>query len=402
MKRTKWGTAALLLSLFSLMGTDARAQQTSNDFDSVDFASDLHEAELAQYSVASGGIGFASRGGAAMMSGVSGAMSRPIQIVAGAEYIYARASFSQALAYVEQNSVTATENFVQYDFDYNSSYGFYGGVYLCDCGGSIMFNYTRLQSDAAVAAAPIQGQTAIFGPYEIDGIIRGYADVDLKSYDLSFAKTIPLGCPLQGGCCGCGDGCDTCCDDCCGDGCNGCCNSGCGCCACPAWDITWSGGVRFAEVAWGRGLTSFDPLATNTVLASADTSYNFEGFGGRVGLEGRRYIGKRGLVSLYAKGDFSVLLGDIDVSTRVFDANAVAEAFAVTSCRHIVPVTEIELGGTVHIGCHANITAGYFFAAWHDLGFRDEYDFTQFQTSHYDDANILGFDGFFARAEVMF
>ena len=37
---------------------------------------------------------------------------------------------------------------------------------------------------------------------------------------------------------------------------------------------------------------------------------------------------------------------------------------------------------------------------------RDEYDFVAgaggFQLSHYDDANILGFDGLFARAEITY
>ncbi len=77
-------------------------------------------------------------------------------------------------------------------------------------------------------------------------------------------------------------------------------------------------------------------------------------------------------------------------------------AFHRSTCEHIVPVTEIELGGTVHIGCNANISAGYFWSAWHDLGMRETYDFAQFQLSHYDDANILGWDGLFVRGEVAF
>ena len=50
------------------------------------------------------------------------------------------------------------------------------------------------------------------------------------------------------------------------------------------------------------------------------------------------------------------------------------------------------------------MSAGYFISAWHDLGMRDEYGFDVpgLQLSHYDDANILGFDGFFARVDVAF
>ena len=77
-------------------------------------------------------------------------------------------------------------------------------------------------------------------------------------------------------------------------------------------------------------------------------------------------------------------------------------SFITNEGERIIPVTEIELGGSAHLGSRATVSAGYFWAAWHDLGMRDEYGFTQFQLSHYDDANILGFDGFFARAEVTF
>jgi hypothetical protein len=49
--------------------------------------------------------------------------------------------------------------------------------------------------------------------------------------------------------------------------------------------------------------------------------------------------------------------------------------------------------------------------AWHDLGFRNAFDVcdcatansttpTPLLATHNDDANILGFDGFFARIEV--
>ena len=61
---------------------------------------------------------------------------------------------------------------------------------------------------------------------------------------------------------------------------------------------------------------------------------------------GRRYIGTRGLVSLYAKGDWSVLLGDVDIETLV--TNAAGTAFIRKDCEQIIPVTEIELGGSVH------------------------------------------------------
>jgi hypothetical protein len=115
---------------------------------------------------------------------------------------------------------------------------------------------------------------------------------------------------------------------------------------------------------------------------------------------GRRYFGRRGLFSVYGKGDWSILWGEMETNVAV--TNVAGTAFILNAADRIVPVTEIELGGTAHLGSRASLSAGYFWAAWHDLGMRDTYSFTQFQLSHYDDANILGWDGFFARAEVTF
>jgi hypothetical protein len=318
------------------------------------------------------------------MGGMIGRLSggRNVQLIAGGEYIYAQATFSDALAFVEQDTVAGGETFHQLDFDYDSSYSFYGGAYLPDCGGAVIFDYTRLTSDADFTAAD-SAFVNIFGPFEMNGDIQGHANVELNSYDLSFSKTIPLGCLLGGG--GCGD----CCDDACAGGCGG------GCGWCPAWDITWSGGVRFADVGWNYR------VAELTGGQATTQSLDFDGFGGRVGLLGRRYIGKRGLFSLYAKGDWSVLFGDVDIN--VIQTDMPGTAFVNTSNDITVPVTEIELGASSHLGQHATLSAGYFWAAWHDLGMSPTTNFgNAFILSHYDDANILGWNGFFARAEVAF
>jgi len=65
-------------------------------------------------------------------------------------------------------------------------------------------------------------------------------------------------------------------------------------------------------------------------------------------------------------------------------------------------VTEIEAGLSGQISCHGRISAGYLLSAWHDLGFRDEFQLDNVFPLQYDDGNILGFDGFFARLEYAF
>jgi hypothetical protein len=325
--------------------------------------------------------------------GMLGLVNRPMQFVMGAEYIYAQATFSDALAYVERDPVAGGETWHQLDFDYQSSYSVYGGLYFCDCGGAVLFDYTRLNSRANYEAA---FSSDVFVPFEVigpnDGVIRGGADVQINSYDLSFAKTIPLGC-LQTCGADCGDCCDPCCSDC--------------CTPCPAWDITWSGGIRYANVGWTNGAAGYNG-ADGSFNNAAYTTLDFDGFGGRVGIMGRRYFGCRGLFSAYARGDWSILYGQCDIETISIDSIVPGPiAFARKGNNLTVPVTEIELGGSAHLGAHATLSAGWFWSAWHDLGMSQTYDFEQaganvFQTAMYDDANILGFNGFFARAEVAF
>lgn len=333
-----------------------------------------------------------------------GFLQRPGEFFFVGEYIYVRPSFSEALAYLVSDSNEPLQGLqvVEYDFDYQSSYRFGGGYRFCDCGGEIAFNFARYrgQADFAVQDTSTSPSTTIFGPYEVNaptdgGYLFGDADVDVKSYDLGVSKTIPLGSPL--GCCN--SCCDTCCDPCCSDAaCGDCC-----CGWCPAWDITWSAGVRFADADWGRNLNSFEndfePVRASTV------HLDFEGVGARIGLLGRRYFGRNGNVSMYARGDLSLLVGDMNIFATFTDIAGEGLTTTVHSNtgRRVIPVTEIEAGLTAYLGKHVNLSGGYLISAWHDLGFRDEYNFGgSFQLLMYDDANILGFDGFFARAEVTY
>ena len=234
-------------------------------------------------------------------------MNRPIQLVFGAEYIYAQANFSDALAFVEQDLVNGGETWHCFDFDYNSSYGFYGGVYLPDCGGVVLFNFRRMTSDADFAATSTS-TVDIFGPFEIDDNIEGQLGrrpqvVRLELWQDDSAG-LPAGVRLRQGlrrllrrhvlrrhvlrraavAAAAAGG---------------------------APRGTSPGPAAFASPtsSWTRGLDAFDPLNSNAFIDGYQTRMNFDGFGGRVGLMGRRYIGRRGLVSLYAKGDWSLLIG---------------------------------------------------------------------------------------------
>ncbi len=310
----------------------------------------------------------------------------------GVEYRSTRAHFSQAIAYVERNkSITApVDTIVNHDFDFEDSVRFYGGYRLDECGEEVRFSYSDFNSSASSNSAAVPTNTSFeyLGPLEVVAVLDGESisssfDVGIKNFDLAFAKTIPLGSPLACGDCGnsCGDSCNSCCDSC-----------------CPSWDITWSAGVRVAEVDWTRNTRLVNPATTSNSQLSSRTTMNFNGAGLRAGLEGRRYFGRGGIASLYIKSDLSLLLGNVDiVGIQTNNTNSPTQRFSNT---RIIPVIDMEVGANVQVTSNMNVSAGYLFSAWHDLGVSEEYDFGL--PSTYDDANILGFDGFFLRSEISF
>ncbi len=233
-----------------------------------------------------------------------------------ADYLNMRAHFSDALSHVNEvdtNDPQATiRHYDQLDFDYKSSFRVGGGYRLCCCGEELVFNYTQLRSDADdfVDGGDRFGGTRVELPFNPNptnadpqdpflsptqsGSI--HASVNVDSYDLEWRKTIPLGgtsCSDCGSPCGCGD----------------CCKP-----RCPAWDITWSGGVRGAHVDSDRRyiLTDTEVDTNNTDTTSR---LRFDGAGPRFGVEGRRYFGCDGWFSIFMKGDISLLLGHLDLDT---------------------------------------------------------------------------------------
>ncbi len=302
------------------------------------------------------------------------------------DYLYVRASFSEAVAYIEENTdnlENQTDFRHELNFQHESSYRFGGGYQLECCDEEVRFMFTRLSSGASTIAP--QGT---FVPYEVfsdDSTTYINAGVDVKSFDLDFRKTIPLGGPQ---CCDCGD---ACCEPC------GCADA---CCApaCPAWDITWSGGVRFADVDWSRDYEAFNDDAS--VFRRATPTLNFAGGGPRVGLEGRRYFGMRNWCSIFLRGDISLLLGQMEQKVVRIDEDGFRSTLTDRG-RRIIPVTEIEAGASAQLSSNARFSAGYLFSAWHDLGFRDQFDLqTLVESNTTDTANILGFDGLFVRLEL--
>ena len=292
-------------------------------------------------------------GVAALTGGFSAMGARAGQIYAGADFLNVRANFSEALAYVERD-IPVEDTYHQLGFDYDQSYRLYGGYRFLDCCGDVQFTFTRFTSNAEQGASPDGIGVEIVAPYEVLALnqqdsVRVRSGVEANSFDLDFARTIPLGSPL---------------DEC-----------GCDCCWCPAWDIRWYAGVRYADVSWYRNSYSNVPSTDVADNRSSQVNLDFHGIGPRIGAEGRRYFGRKGLVSLFAKGTVSLLLGDVDYQVFQAREDGLDGPLRRARFRRVVPVTDIEVGGTVHIGCHASISTGYLLSTWHDLGMGDEYEF---------------------------
>jgi len=325
------------------------------------------------------------------------------QFFVGAEYLAVRASPSEAVSFLTRdisNLTSPSDTFNQFDFGYEGSFRFYGGIRSPNCGEEIRFTYTRFDTGSSFVSPNVPGGSAgsiqFISPLEVvatmDGQrVEGSANVNLQSFDLGWSKTIPLGSPLGGCDVGCGNECGGCCDS--GD-CGDCCG-----CWCPAWDLTFTGAVRTVNFDTNRSFASFG--TGSAPLTTGRSRSEFDGAGGRIGMLGRRYLGRRGIASIYLRGDISLLVGQYSTLQERASAatpnQVTSQSLATTN---VIPVTEIEAGGTVLLFGNTTLSSGYFISAWHDLGFRDEYDYG-LQTS-YDDANIMGFDGFFARVETAF
>jgi hypothetical protein len=289
-----------------------------------------------------------------------------------------RASFSESVAFLERDINDFVDTFHQHGFNYGDSYRIFGGWRALNCCAEIQFAYARYRSDAAAISPQAQNDLLFIGPLEVNALLPGdtiqtQATVDARTYDLDIARTIPLGSPF--------DPCKT------------------DCCWCPAWDVTWFAGLRYADVGWINDLSSFD--IDNNPRRAGWSKMDFHGGGLRWGMQGRRYFGRAGHFSLFARGTINLLLGDVKYSTLQTDV-ATPGVFPVqrTSFKRIIPVTEIEAGASVHICNCATISAGYLMHAWHDLGMGDSYDYGL--QLGYDDANILGFEGGFVRAEIAY
>ena len=324
----------------------------------------------------------------------------------GAEYLMTRPRFSQAVFMVQRTTTTDaqtlinqfTDKTVDYEFQYDSSFRALIGYHLCGCGGDIQFTYWRLTSDSQMSSGIVNlfsnpgtiiaGQLGVNprdpigpanpganNPTADNEALRGSLHLAQNIYDLDFSKCLPLG----GG--------DSSCDP----------------CGCPAWELRWLAGARATNMARLEENAAAVPGQSPSKVGEIFT--RFAGGGPRIGILGRRYVGKNGCFSIYAKGNQSLLLGTTSITRRRITnpsspINPVIIDEQLGSFVRAVPCTEIEVGGGVQVSPHAFVSVGWFAQAWWDLGMPEQPDGSTFGSL--SSANILAWDGLFVRGEFVY
>jgi hypothetical protein len=339
-----------------------------------------------------GGDGFISEGGCSDGSCDIGCGScRKGMWFLGADYLLVRPRLSEGTAAVTttqtivengQTSVeTLSDSSINYCFNYASSFRINAGYRLLDCGGDFTFTYWRLTGDASVGAGPgalINQQPSIRGQLDNNPgqgeFFNASTNITANIYDFDFGKTLCYGGP----------------------------QNPCECNFCPRWDMRYFAGVRIGDITRENDNVVTDP--NGDTVSTGDINARFTGAGPRIGAQGRRYFGQCGRWSVFAKGSQALLIGDYEMTRIRTELSSGSTSSDVASqydsfCR-MIPVTDIEVGGTWQVTDYCFVSAGWFFQCWWDLGQGEIIGDSNF--GPLDSSNILSFDGLFVRSELLF
>lgn len=312
------------------------------------------------------------------------------------DYLLMRPRLSQGVAEVRRTlttndnvspeTSTLSDRSVEFPFSYQSAFRASLGYRLLDCGGDLQLSYWRMTSDARYSDGPadtINDNPTLLGQLENDpgndGFLSASTGITANIFDVDFTKCLSLGGPQ--------DPCDA--------------------CFCPRWDLRWWAGARVADISrYDNNVTTtpIGSIAPTDRITTGNIDARFVGAGPRVGMQGRRYFGPSGFLSLYARASQALLIGDYRMS-RIRTTEGDEEIGTETleqfdRFSRMVPVTDIEVGGSWQIAPFTYVSVGYFFQCWWDLGQSEGVIGSNF--GPLDTANILGFDGLFVRAELLF
>jgi hypothetical protein len=285
---------------------------------------------------------------------------------AGADILFVRTHFSEALAFATATVVAPPPNTAvllqgrELDFDYRGSFRGFLGYHMGE-QTDIQFTYWRLDTNTDVngfVGFPNQFIVDPFGAQANPGdSIFTNAEVNLNVYDLDIIRALST-------------------DE-------------------DRFDLKYFAGIRVADIQ--QSYTSF---VANPALVRSNGVFqaDFVGIGPHFGLTGSMRARPQGAFSLMAKGGAALLVGQYDVSSSAFINGA--GGFQTADRTRMVPVIEAELGAQWQPCDVINITGGWMFQSWSNIGTSGgSFGGLFVQT---DDSDIMSFDGFFLRGSVSF
>jgi hypothetical protein len=300
----------------------------------------------------------------------------------GADFLYVRPHFSQATAFASATEGASSLNVTAQplEFDYRPSFRVFAGYRFEDTDTELRFTYTRMtgQTEAGTAnvspghffvdpfgnvvgtAVVVDPNSALFGQQIVGGDrIQVSAAVDANIFDFDLIKPLVL--------------------------------------SCGQWELKYTVGVRLADINQSYQSVISD---SGAFFSGGQYTADFVGAGPRIGFQALRYFGRNRQFSLHADTYGSLLVGEYDTS---FSQTTTAPAFQAsqdTNEIRVIPVAETEIGAGWSPFPWMNVSAGWLFQAWFDLGASGG-TFGGFYTVT-ENANIMAFEGLFVRAEVTF
>lgn len=307
----------------------------------------------------------------------------PGGLVGGAEFLFIRPHFSEAIAFAQgqQTGTSIDVSGRELQFDYEAGLRAFAGYSFGNGNGELRFTYLRIDSDTQVdGEAPGPGQflvdpfgnvvgtvtvvdpeSALFGmPITGGDLIQTEAVVETNVYDVDFIKSVP--------------------------------NADCG------WELRLSVGARIADI--DQYYESTILTAGGAFFSGGDFSADFIGAGPRLGFRCRRYLDDCRRLSVFAGAHGSLLVGEYDVRSTRRTTVPVFRATQTESLTRTIPVVETELGASLGLADYVDVSVGWLFHAWYDLGTSGG-TFGGFFAGA-DDANNMTFDGLFVRGELTF
>jgi hypothetical protein len=300
----------------------------------------------------------------------------------GADFLYVRPHFSEATAYARGTEGASSLNVTAQalEFDYQPAFRVFAGYRFDGTDTELQFTYTRMtgQTEAGTAnlspghfvvdpfgnvvgdVVVVDPNSALFGQQIVGGDrIQVNATVDVNIFDFDLIKPLVL--------------------------------------SCGPWELKYTVGVRLVDIDQSYQSVISD---SGAFFSGGQYTANYVGAGPRVGFQALRYFGWQRQFSLFANASGSLLVGQYEMRFSQTTTAPPFQASQDTDEIRVIPVAETEIGAGWSPFPWMNVSAGWLFQAWFDLGASGG-TFGGFYTVT-ENTNLMAFEGLFVRAEVTF